>query len=68
MRHPVTKLVNAHNRSVAEPSRALPHARMHDLRHLHATHQQCFGINARVLTGGRIGEGEALEIVSPSGL
>ena len=40
----------------------------HLLRHLHATHQQCFGINARVLRGGRIGEGEAVEIVSPSGL
>jgi len=40
----------------------------HLLRHLHTTHQQCFGINARVLRGGRIGEGEAVEIVSPSGL
>jgi integrase len=29
--------VNAHNKSVKVSSQALPHARLHDLRHLHAT-------------------------------
>jgi integrase len=30
----MTKLINRHNRSATNP---LPHARLHDLRHLHAT-------------------------------
>jgi integrase len=33
----MAKLINTHNRSVTVPSQALPHARLHDLRHLHAT-------------------------------
>jgi uncharacterized protein YcbX len=33
------------------------------LKHLKATHDQCFGINARVVTGGRIGAGETVELV-----
>jgi integrase len=33
----MNKLVNAHNKSVTSPAQALPHARLHDLRHLHAT-------------------------------
>jgi uncharacterized protein YcbX len=37
------------------------------LRHLAATHDQCFGINARVMTAGRIGAGEAVELIFPSG-
>jgi MOSC domain-containing protein len=37
------------------------------LRHLHDTHAQCFGVNARVITGGRIEAGEAFELLSPSG-
>jgi uncharacterized protein len=36
------------------------------LRHLHDHHEQNFGINARVLTGGRIAAGEAVELVHPS--
>jgi len=31
------KLITAHNKSAAALSQALPHARLHDLRHLHAT-------------------------------
>jgi hypothetical protein len=38
------------------------------LRHLNDSHEQMFGINARVLAGGRIAEGEAVELVSASGL
>jgi uncharacterized protein len=37
------------------------------LRHLNAAHGQCFGINARVITGGRIAVGEAVELVPASG-
>jgi integrase len=33
----MTKLINRHNGSVTPPARPLPHARLHDLRHLHAT-------------------------------
>jgi MOSC domain-containing protein len=32
------------------------------LRHLHAAHRQCFGINARVVAGGRIAAGEPVEL------
>jgi len=37
------------------------------LRHLTATHDQCFGINARVLTGGRLAAGETAELIPASG-
>jgi uncharacterized protein len=37
------------------------------LRHLAATHDQCFGINARVLTGGRLAAGEEAELMPASG-
>jgi MOSC domain-containing protein len=33
------------------------------LKHLASTHDQCFGIYARVLTGGRIAAGEAVELL-----
>jgi integrase len=33
----MTKLINRHNNSVTPPAKPLPHARLHDLRHLHAT-------------------------------
>ena len=36
------------------------------LRHLAATHDQCFGINARVLTGGRLAAGEEAELIPAS--
>jgi len=32
----MNKLITAHNKSV-KSAQALPHARLHDLRHLHAT-------------------------------
>jgi uncharacterized protein len=37
------------------------------LKHLATTHEQNFGINARVLTGGRLEAGETVEIIRPSG-
>jgi uncharacterized protein YcbX len=37
------------------------------LRHLHQAHAQCFGINARVITGGRIAAGERVELIPASG-
>jgi integrase len=33
----MSKLIREHNKSVSAPGEALPHARLHDLRHLHAT-------------------------------
>jgi integrase len=33
----MTKLINSHNKVVALPVQPSPHARLHDLRHLHAT-------------------------------
>ena len=33
----MTKLINQHNKSVTPPAKPLPHSRLHDLRHLHAT-------------------------------
>jgi integrase len=45
----MTKLINAYNRSVTEPSRALPHARLHDLRHLHATTLLLAGVPVHIV-------------------
>jgi integrase len=33
----MTKLISTYNKSVGVDAEALPHARLHDLRHLHAT-------------------------------
>ena len=33
----MSKLIREHNKPVSAPDEALPHARLHDLRHLHAT-------------------------------
>jgi integrase len=33
----MAKLINQHNKSATPPAKPLPHARLHDLRHLHAT-------------------------------
>jgi uncharacterized protein len=37
------------------------------LRHLHDMHEQYFGINARVLAGGRIAAGESVALIPASG-
>ena len=34
------------------------------LKHLTAAHDMCFGINARVLTGGRVATGEQVELAT----
>src|SRR5579875_2488345 len=44
----VSKLITAHNKSVA-PGLALPHARLHDLRHLHATTLLLAGVPVHVV-------------------
>jgi integrase len=53
----MTKLINGHNRSVAEPSRALPHARLHDLRHLHATTLLLAGVPVHIVAA-RLGHAD----------
>jgi uncharacterized protein YcbX len=37
------------------------------LKHLTARHDMCFGINARVVAGGRVGAGERVELLNASG-
>jgi uncharacterized protein len=37
------------------------------LKHLTAAHEMCFGINARVIAGGRVAAGEAVELIRASG-
>jgi uncharacterized protein YcbX len=37
------------------------------LKHLTAAHGMCFGINARVMVGGRVGAGETVGFLPPSG-
>jgi integrase len=33
----MSKLIREHNKCIMPPAKPLPHARLHDLRHLHAT-------------------------------
>ena len=40
----ITKLINRYNQSATPPAKPLPHARLHDLRHLHATTLQVSGV------------------------
>ena len=40
----MTKLINRHNKPITPPAAPLPHARLHDLRHLHATTLQVSGV------------------------
>jgi len=37
------------------------------LKHLTAAHAMCFGINARVMVGGRVAAGETVELIRASG-
>ena len=50
----MTKLINRHNRSAAKP---LPHARLHDLRHLHATTLLLAGVPVHVVAA-RLGHAD----------
>jgi len=50
----MTKLINRHNRSATRP---LPHARLHDLRHLHATTLLLAGVPVHVVAA-RLGHAD----------
>ena len=45
----MTKLINRHNKVNPPPVKALPHARLHDLRHLHATALLMAGVPVHVV-------------------
>ncbi len=45
----MTKLINRHNDADPPPAKALPHARLHDLRHLHATTLLLAGVPVHVV-------------------
>jgi hypothetical protein len=47
----MSKLISEHNKSVTSPARPLPHARLHDLRHLHATTLLLAGVPVHVVAG-----------------
>jgi integrase len=53
----MTKLISAHNRSVTPPAASLPHARLHDLRHLHATTLLLAGVPVHVVAA-RLGHAD----------
>jgi len=53
----MTKLINGYNKSVAAPAQALPHARLHDLRHLHATTLLLAGVPVHVVAA-RLGHAD----------
>ena len=53
----MTKLINTHNRSVTCPRQALPHARLHDLRHLHATTLLLAGVPVHIVAA-RLGHAD----------
>jgi integrase len=53
----MTKLVNRHNNSATPPARPLPHARLHDLRHLHATTLLLAGVPVHVVAA-RLGHAD----------
>ncbi len=53
----MTKLINSHNKAVAPPAQPLPHARLHDLRHLHATTLLLAGVPVHVVAA-RLGHAD----------
>jgi integrase len=53
----MTKLITTHNKSVMTSSLALPHARLHDLRHLHATTLLLAGVPVHVVAA-RLGHAD----------
>lgn len=53
----MNKLIKAHNKSTAATSRTLPHARLHDLRHLHATMLLLAGVPVHVVAA-RLGHAD----------
>jgi integrase len=53
----MSKLIRQHNKSVSAPDEALPHARLHDLRHLHATTLLLAGVPVHVVAA-RLGHAD----------
>ncbi len=53
----MTRLINRHNKSAAPPTQSLPHARLHDLRHLHATTLLRAGVPVHVVAA-RLGHAD----------
>jgi integrase len=53
----MSKLIAAHNQSVSDADQALPHARLHDLRHLHATTLLLAGVPVHVVAA-RLGHAD----------
>ena len=53
----IRKLITAYNKPVTAPERALPHARLHDLRHLHATTLLLVGVPVHVVAA-RLGHAD----------
>jgi integrase len=53
----MTKLINRYNKSATPPGKPLPHARLHDLRHLHATTLLLAGVPVHVVAA-RLGHAD----------
>jgi integrase len=53
----MNKLISQHNKAVAPSARPLPHARLHDLRHLHATTLLLAGVPVHVVAA-RLGHAD----------
>jgi integrase len=53
----MTKLINQHNKSATPLAKPLPHARLHDLRHLHATTLLLAGVPVHVVAA-RLGHAD----------
>ena len=53
----MSKLINACNQSATVPEQVLPHARLHDLRHLHATTLLLAGVPVHVVAA-RLGHAD----------
>jgi hypothetical protein len=53
----MNKLISKHNDAGASPAQALPHARLHDLRHLHATTLLLAGVPVHVVAA-RLGHAD----------
>ena len=53
----MSKLIREHNKPVSAPDEALPHARLHDLRHLHATTLLLAGVPVHVVAA-RLGRAD----------
>jgi integrase len=53
----MAKMIKNHNKQVTAPSRQIPHTRLHDLRHLHATTRLLAGVPVHVVAA-RLGHAD----------